>query len=320
MDAMPRFLLLAAFALPLPAKDAAEVLWRDPIDISSRNLFFGPGGEQHQPNGSFTFLNEDLNGTNPKIVVRDQDGVKWTVKLGPEAGPETAATRLIWAIGYFANEDYFVSRLNVAGLPRRLHRGQKLLAPDGSLPNVRLKRHLEGEKKAGNWQWRQNDFTGTREFNGLRAMLALLNDWDLTDENNGIYPVDGQRIFMVTDLGATLGSGNLTWPTRNAQGNLRAYRRSKFITKVGPDYVDFRSPARDSLFFLATPREYFSKLPLHWIGKHVPRDDAKWVGQLLARLSSAQIRDAFRSAGYSPDEVEGFAKAFEDRIAQLEEL
>ena len=298
----------------------SAVLWSDPAGISSRNLFYGPGGEKDQPLGTFTFLSEDFSGTNPKIVVRDQNGVKWTVKLGPEARPKTAATRLVWAIGYFANEDYFVPALNVTGMPRRLHRGQNLIAPDGSLRNVRLKRHLEGEKKSESWQWRQNAFTGTRELNGLRVMMALLNNWDLTDENTGIYKIDGRQVFMVSDLGSTFGSGNLTWPTRNARGNLNAYRHSRFITKAGADYVDFHAPARDSLFFLATPREYFSKLPLHWIGKRVPRSDAKWVAQLLAQLSPAQIRDAFRSAGYSPEEVEGFAKAFEARIAQLEEL
>jgi hypothetical protein len=303
------------------AATAQAVLWRDPIDIASRNLFYGPGGEKDQPRGGkFTFVSEDLNGTNPKIVVRDEDGVKWTVKWGREARSETAATRLIWGIGYFANEDYFLPNIKVDNMPSRLHRGQKMVAPDGSIANVRLKRHGEGEKKAENWQWSQNEFTGTREFNGLRAMMALFNNWDLTDENTGIYPDGDERIYMVSDLGSTFGSGNLTWPLRNASGNLNVYRRTKFITNIGPDYVDFRSPARTSLVFLATPHEYFNKLKLRWIGKHVPRADAKWVGQLLARLSSQQIRDAFRSAGFSPEEVEEFAKAFEGRIAKLEEL
>jgi hypothetical protein len=309
------------------SESAPPVLWRNPPDISTRNLFYGPGGEKDQPHGNFSFVSEDLNGTNPKIVARDADGVKWTVKLGAEARPETAATRLTWALGYFVNEDYFVSDLKVSGMPRRLRRGQSLIAPDGSLPNVRLKRHLAGEKKAENWLWRQNDFTGTREFNGLRVMMALLNNWDLTDENNAIYSAENdqatgtaEQIYMVSDLGSTFGTGNLTWPMRNARGNLRAYRNSKFITKVGPDYVDFHAPARTSLFFLATPREYFSKFKLRWIGKHVPREDAKWLGQLLARLSPDQIRDAFRAAGYSPEEVEGFAEVVQHRITQLEDL
>src|SRR5579862_9854801 len=69
-------------------RDKAAVLWRNPLDLSSRNLFYGSGGEQHQPAGDYTFVKEDLAGTNPKFVVRDAKGVKWSVKLGIEAQPE----------------------------------------------------------------------------------------------------------------------------------------------------------------------------------------------------------------------------------------
>src|SRR5215469_120099 len=53
------------------------VLWRDPGDIAARNLLYGPGGKAHvpQPQGTFTFEKEDMNGTNPKFDVVDQDGV-----------------------------------------------------------------------------------------------------------------------------------------------------------------------------------------------------------------------------------------------------
>src|ERR1700693_2901653 len=69
------------------ARREAAVLWRDPVDIGSRNLFYGPGGEKDQPHGPFTFIEEDLHGTNPKYIVRDRDQVKWTVKLGIEGRP-----------------------------------------------------------------------------------------------------------------------------------------------------------------------------------------------------------------------------------------
>jgi hypothetical protein len=41
---------------------------------------------------------------------------------------------------------------------------------------------------------------------------------------------------------------------------------------------------------------------------------------LLERLSPDQIRDAFRSAGYSPEEVEGFASIIQNRIASLNDM
>ena len=299
------------------------VLWAAPADIRSRDLFYGPGGKLHQPIGPFTFTKEDLDGTSPKFFVRDQDGVKWKVKLGSEARPETVASRLTWAVGYFANEDYFVANLQVRELPH-LHRGQKFVAADGFVPNVRLKRYLKGEEKSGNWQWSQSQFTGTRELNGLRVMMALLNNWDLTDENNAMYEEESdgapREVFMVTDLGSTFGPGRLTWPLAKSRGNLSAYKHAKFITKTTADYVDFQTPGRASLFFLFTPREYMHKLQLRWIGRRIPRADAKWVGQLLAQLSPQQIRDAFRAAGYNAPEVEGFAQVVASRISQLEEL
>ena len=52
----------------------------------------------------------------------------------------------------------------------------------------------------------------------------------------------------------------------------------------------------------------------------MPRADAKWMGQLLSQLSPDQIRDAFRAAAYSPQEVDGSAKVIESRIAELNKL
>ena len=75
--------------------------------------------------GTFTFVSEDRTSSNPKFEVADGQGVEWKVKLGPEAQPETAASRFLWAAGYFADEDYYAAELTVKGLPT-LQRGQKL--------------------------------------------------------------------------------------------------------------------------------------------------------------------------------------------------
>src|ERR1700676_2518444 len=61
----------------LAARSAPAVLWREPEDIASRDLFHGPGGEGHQPRGTvFAFVKEDLAGSNPKFVVRDDTRTK----------------------------------------------------------------------------------------------------------------------------------------------------------------------------------------------------------------------------------------------------
>lgn len=305
--------------------EGPTLLWSDPADIKVRKLFFGPGGEKHQPRGPFKFVEEDLDGTNPKFVVRGGDGVKWKVKMGFEARSETAASRLVWSVGYFTNEDYFLPDLQVTGMPAHLHRGQDQVGPDGSVHNVRLKRYLKDEKKIGTWDWIDDPFTGTREWHGLRVMMALINNWDLKEENNAVYRKESPgahpvNVYMVSDLGASFGTPRLTLPLKKTRDDLNTYRDSQFIAEATPLFISFSTPGRASAYFLFRPHEYKLREHLQWIGKNIPRPDARWMGQVLARLSPAQIRDAFRAAGYTPEEVEGFAGVVEARVAELNNL
>lgn len=304
------------------AGNVRPVLWRNPPAISGLDLFYGPGGKDHQPHTTYTFVKEDRRGSNPKFVVRDENGVEWKVKLGAEARPETVACRFVWAAGYSANEDYFVPDLRVQGMPSHLHRGQSRVAPGGSMQSVRLKRELKGEKKIENWKWRHNVFTGTRELNGLRVMMALINNWDIEDDNNAVYKEEGSqdRIYMVSDLGASFGTAGADWPLSKSKGNLASYRKSKFITKTTPEYVNFEEPAPPSFVWFPYLKDYVRRWPLLWIGRNIPRADAKWIGDLLGQLSPDQIRDAFRAAGYSSQEVDGFAGVVQERIAALKAL
>jgi hypothetical protein len=56
------------------------------------------------------------------------------------------------------------------------------------------------------------------------------------------------------------------------------------------------------------------------ITKHIPRADAKWLGQGLSPLSEKQIRDCFRAGGYTQEEAEGYAAVIQNRIAALNAL
>jgi hypothetical protein len=301
-------------------KSAQGTLWRDPEDIQTRNLLYGPGGKKHQPGTEFSFVDEDMDGTNPKYNVKDSDGVKWKIKLGAEARPETAATRLVWAVGYFVNEDYFVPDLHVSGLPAHLHRGGNLIGQDGEIRNARLKRHLKGEEKVGIWSWRDDPFARSREWNGLRVMMALINNWDLKDDNNEIYDDGSGRVYLVKDLGASFGTTGFNPRQVTSKGNLNNYQHSHFITKATNEYVDFAVPSRPALFVVFNPKEFFPRMKMRWIGKRVPRSDARWMGQMLAKLSPSQIRDAFRAAGYSAEDADGFARVVEKRIGELTAL
>jgi hypothetical protein len=187
---------------------------------------------------------------------------------------------------------------------------------------VRLKRHVEGREKAGNWSWRDDPFTGTQELDGLRTLMAVINNWDLKDVNNKIYKEKHQSelIYVVSDLGASFGSSHLSFPLSQSKGNLHNYTHSRFLTKTTGDSLNFAVPGRPSLIYAFGLRPYLRRSRLAWIGKNIPRAHAKWMGEMLSRLSPEQIRDAFRAAGYSPAEVDAFAAVLQKRISQLDEL
>jgi hypothetical protein len=324
------FLVLSFTAVFSPAKTnknttkidttkGTAVLWRNPGDIASRNLFYGPGGKAHAPEGTFTFEKEDMNGTNPKFDVVDEAGVRWKVKLGPETRPETAASRLAWSVGYFANEDYFMPVLHVQKM-QRLRRGRNLVSADGTALNVRLKRHLKDEKKIGEWSWAKNPFTGTQEWYGLRVLMAVMNNWDLKDTNNSVYLTHDEppeERYVVSDLGASFGTTGLNWMLK---GNPTAYCSSKWIKTVSPEFIDFNVPSPPAMNYYIDFPEMALRLRLLWLGRHIPVADARWMGNLLARLSPEQIRDAFRAAGYSATDIDQLSRVVERRIGELKKL
>src|SRR5438105_7578403 len=144
--------------------DFPAVIWHDPGKISALNLIYGAGGADYAPDpkGKFTFIDEDKKETSPKFNVKDANGVTWRVKLGAEPQCETAATRLLWAAGYFVDEDYYLPELRVEGLPK-LRRGRKFVTEGGIVHRARLKRKTHGIKKIGNWDWFQNPFVSSKE-------------------------------------------------------------------------------------------------------------------------------------------------------------
>jgi hypothetical protein len=301
------------------AANLPAVIWRDPGDIATMNLVYGAGGSEHAPDahGTYTFDKEDMEGTSPKFDVKDEQGTKWRVKLGQEPQSETAATRLLWAVGYFVDEDYYLPEIKVAGLPK-LRRGQNFVSEDGIVRGARLERKAKDVKKIGNWDWSKNPFAGTKELNGLRVMMALLNNWDLKDINNSIYVVDGERRYVVSDVGATFGKTGDS--ISRSKSNLKGYEESKFIDKETPAEVDFVMHSRPFFLTAVNAPNYHKRTSMESVTKHIPRADAKWLGQLLGQLSEEQIRDCFRTAGYTADEVDGYTKEVQNRIAALNAL
>jgi len=307
-------------ALPALAQSSRSpaVIWHDRGDASALDLAGGPGGKAHEPGNVLRFIGEFDSGTSPKFEVEDEHGVRWKVKLGEEARSETAATRLLWAAGYVVDEDYYRPGIRVVGLPR-LARGQEFVTDEGLVTGARLERQSGGSEEAAVWSWHDNPFVGTREFNGLRVMMALLNNWDLKDVNNRVFDtIAGGEQYGITDLGATLGrTGNVI--TRS-KGVSKDYAETKFIADVTATHVDFVMRSRPFLPLVFNLSHYRSRTRMESIVKRVPIADARWIGDRLGRLSTEQIRDAFRASGFSPEDIEVYTQVVVARIRALQDL
>jgi hypothetical protein len=272
------------------------LMWREPQDISSRNLFLGPGGASMRPNlRGIRFIKEEKGGYSKKFRILDGAGREWVAKVGKEAQSETAAVRLLWAVGYVTEINYLVPRLSIPG--------------KGVFENVRLEARPKNIKRLEEWKWEENPFVGTKELQGLKVMMLLFNNWDIKDSNNEILLVRGQgregnRLdYIVSDLGATFGkTGSLPiiWRITRSRNNPADYAKSKFLDEVKGNYVFFHPGGKK--------QEIFEDITI---------DQARWIGVLLSRLSSRQIGDAFRAANYSPGEIRLLTEEVRSRIDEL---
>ena len=297
--------LLLLLTLPMSAaaqdkdKDKKEkkaltgtpVFWRAPENIEQRNLLLGAGGEEMKPDiSSLTFIEQKKGGYSTKYRVRDAKGNEWIAKIGKEAQPDTAANRLLWALGYETEIAYLVPKVKIEG--------------KGEYENVRLEARPKDVKRSGNWMWENNPFVNTQEFKALKILMLMINNWDMKDDNNEILATrgdttgEGELRYIISDLGGSFGkTGGFISRSRNKPSD---YVKADFIKKVNGDVIDFHYSGKNQKLF-----------------QNLTVADAAWLSNWLKRLSDDQIKDAFRAANYSPEEVDTLAKAFRERANAL---
>jgi len=282
-------------AKPKKRKEAltgTPILWTRPDDISSRDLFLGPGGAAMRPDlRRLTFIKEEKGGYSKKYRVRDASGREWVAKIGKEAQSETSAIRLLWGVGYLTEVNYLAPRVTIPG--------------KGTFTNVRFEARPDNWKREGEWKWKSNPFNRSPELQGLKIMMALINNWDLKDSNNVIIkPKDGDELrYVISDLGATFGHASTTplfWRFTRSRNSPVNYSKSDFFEKVKGDRV--------VLHFGGKNRGLMKDLTVQ---------DAQWIASLLSQLSDRQLRDAFRAANYSPSQINLLASEVRERTNEL---
>ena len=271
------------------------VLWKEPSDIASRDLYLGPGGEAMKPDLSkITYLKDQEGGSySKKFRVKDGSGREWIAKLSSESQSETVANRLLWAVGYFTEISYLAPEATIE--------------TKGSFENVRFEARPENIKRLDSWSWDKNPFIDTPEFRGLKVLMLLFNNWDIKDENNKILFLrneesgEDELLYIISDLGATFGrTGSFISRTRNKPGD---YAKSKFISGVKGNYVKFNYDGKHKALF-----------------EQVTVEDVQWAANLISRLTDQQIVDAFRAGNYTDQQIELLTRSFKARIDEMKTL
>lgn len=303
------------------------VLWRDPGDIRARDLYWGAGSKQLAPRPPFRFLEEDKDGESPKFKIKDASGVEWSVKLGIEAQAETVATRLVWAVGYFAEEAYYLDKAHIQGLPK-LSRGEEFVEAGGVVRGARFEPRRANVERGETWDWGDNPFTGTPELDGLKVLMILLNNYDARTQNNRVFLLHDEAggiiegRYVVSDIGATLGKAAGMGGGRS-KNDLDDFLSTKFVRGVEDGVVRFdfdTRPTKLGTLAVLNPFYYKGEVKKEKDMRGIPVEHARWIGGLLAQLTDEQLRAAFRAANYDARTREGYVRALRQRINQLTRL
>lgn len=282
----------AAVRQPQPQVALLE-LWNEPQDLSTRDVLWGSARREHAPStrDMYTVVKVDKTGFSRGYDVTAPDGRAWDIKVGKEVQPEIVLSRILWALGYYQPETYYVTGWELAGSYEF----------EGEPARFRLQ---SDHKSDGEWAWLENPFVGTRPLQGLIAINLLLNNHDLKTSNNRIYRLaddkaEPTRRYVVQDVGSALGEPRGFPYVRGTRNDIDDYEDHTLIRKIDGSSVqlDYRGHYADILEHLTVP-------------------DIIWACELLNRLSDAQLDDAFKAAEYAPEIRQRYITKLRDKIRE----
>ncbi|MCI0412146.1 hypothetical protein L0222_05000 [bacterium] len=213
-------------------------VWR-PVDVSKMDILAGPQTEvsarlNSQVECEYIEPKEQLKGRWPKFLCKTPKGHVVRVKYGEqnkEIYAEAAASRLFWALGFYADDVYPVE-VKCNNCPENPFKPEEGKRGTYLFKDAVIERNFPGEvieeKEDQGWTWKELEKVKTDEggaprshIDALRLLAVFVQHADAKPDNQriGCYPDqiadldrDGkgyctQPVLMVQDLGATFGSG-----------------------------------------------------------------------------------------------------------------
>jgi hypothetical protein len=303
---------MGVFAVLLASATLTPLLWQDPGAVEAID-FVRPAGGHEAPKPPFIFLEEDLNGTSAKIMIRDAAGVLWRMKGGPEGRAEAFVTRLVSALGYFAETTCFIADGRVEGITAPLRRASGFIGPDGSFRWAAFERRLEdAEFLDTQWTYLNSPFRGTSQLKGLKILVMLVSNWDNKDgrdvhkgSNTGVLKIanggEPRATYFVNDWGQSLGGWGSFWGRSHWNCSDYTKQTARFVTGVHDGRVHFGYGGQHT-------KDFRSDITV---------EDVRWLMKYLGRVTDSQLKLGLMAAGATEEEQRCFSRELRRRIEQL---
>jgi hypothetical protein len=328
-----------------------------PKTISESDIMVGPEQEAHQfhlhfndkVSCEFALAGEKKNGNTPKfdcritrvvsadgkVQVLTDDMKEEPVKVkfhtdNREIYAEVAATRLFWALGFYA-DSMFPVRLECLNCPPD---PQTASGPKGTrlFNEAVIERKFPGHKvyvgkdEDAGWSWKEFETVDkpTYQKDGLKLLAAFIIHSDNKPQQQRLV-CNGAKVdtstqppttkcresrMLVQDLGATFGGGGKTTNKETAKRNLKEWSGKKVWKSVGsgqPGTVDCQAELPKSMAAkdgLDSPR--------------ISEEGRRFAAGLLCQLSDPQIQSLFTVARVA--EMPDSKKAGESVVNQWVEV
>jgi hypothetical protein len=304
----------------------AKVFRDDPLDPASIDFAADPNdGVVDRRLTTCRYKPDESSGTTPKFDCELPGGEKIKVKYGwtQEIPSETAATRLLHALGFGADRVSRVETVRCYGCPMQpfhAHALMELLGIDDyfdkrvdyssyrDFKRVSVERNFDGEPievgDARGWAFYELDAIdpsrggSTRaEVDALRLMAVFLHHWDNKSSNQRLTCAHAKTadckhpLAMIQDVGSAFG------PKKADLANWKA-------RPVWADAATCRVSMKEMPYDGGT----FEDIAISEAGRRL-------LGDRLRRLSPKQIETLFTSAGF--EDVPSWVVVFQDRVRQI---
>lgn len=305
----------------------AKIFRGDPFDAASIDFSVDPNrGVVDNTLTTCKYKPDEVSGTTPKFDCELPHGDKVKVKYGgsQEIPSETAATRLLHALGFGADRVSRVETVRCYGCPIQPFHSRalfELLHLEGWIDKridyasyrdfnkVSVERNFDGEAiEAGNergWAFYELQKIdparggATRaEVDALRLMAIFLHHWDNKSSNqrltcpNATTPDCTHPLAMIQDVGSEFGPKKAVIENWSSKPIWHGDPSACLVSMQGMPYNGgtFEDVA-------------------------ISEDGRKLLGDRLRQLSAKQIETLFTAAGF--EDVPAWTAAFQDRVRQI---